>query len=202
MALGAPAWGQRFDQPLPPTLGAPPDSALPPSVPTTPAMPELIVDLSSPRVSITSAFQGESLLLFGMFDPPGEIVVVVQGPAARETYFVAHDPATLAVDVAATEAARAAERQARLRRGRPYEEFVKLWATPEPPAHLPYYGSWGDDNSVVHATAWSTHGPVRVAGPVSRLPQIFLPDPNVIALAGQQARIAELEARVHELEDQ
>ena len=48
-------------------------------------MPELIVDLSSPRVSITSAFQGESLLLFGMFDPPGEIVVVVQGPAARET---------------------------------------------------------------------------------------------------------------------
>jgi uncharacterized protein (TIGR02186 family) len=48
-------------------------------------MPELIVDLSQPRVSITSAFQGESLLLFGMFDPPGEIVVVVQGPAARET---------------------------------------------------------------------------------------------------------------------
>jgi hypothetical protein len=33
-------------------------------------MPELIVDLSQPRVSITSAFQGESLLLFGMFDTP------------------------------------------------------------------------------------------------------------------------------------
>ena len=33
------------------------------------------------RVSITSAFQGESILLFGMFDPPGEIVVVVAGPA-------------------------------------------------------------------------------------------------------------------------
>ena len=48
-------------------------------------MPELIVDLSQARVSITSAFQGESLLLFGMFDPPGEIVVVVQGPPARET---------------------------------------------------------------------------------------------------------------------
>jgi uncharacterized protein (TIGR02186 family) len=91
LALGAPAliaptWGQRIDQPLPsPSLGAPADSALPPSVPNAPAMPELIVDLSSPRVSITSAFQGESLLLFGMFDPPGEIVVVVQGPAARET---------------------------------------------------------------------------------------------------------------------
>ncbi|HEY2873326.1 MAG TPA: TIGR02186 family protein [Reyranella sp.] len=91
LALGAPAliaptWGQRIDQPLPsPSLGAPADSSLPPSVPNTPAMQELIVDLSSPRVSITSAFQGESLLLFGMFDPPGEIVVVVQGPAARET---------------------------------------------------------------------------------------------------------------------
>ena len=37
-------------------------------------------------MSITSAFQGESILLFGMFDPPGEIVVVVvQGPPARET---------------------------------------------------------------------------------------------------------------------
>jgi uncharacterized protein (TIGR02186 family) len=50
-----------------------------------PVMPDLIMDLSQPRVSITSAFQGESLLLFGMFDPPGEIVVVVAGPPARET---------------------------------------------------------------------------------------------------------------------
>ena len=120
--------------------------------------------------------------------------------AAREIYFVVHDAATLAVDTAGTEAARAAEREARLRRGRPYGEFVKLWVTPEPVAHLPYYGSWGDDNSIIHATAWTTHGPVRVAAPASQLPQIFLPDPNVIALAMQQARIAELQARVNELE--
>jgi hypothetical protein len=120
--------------------------------------------------------------------------------AAREIYFVVHDPATLAVDTAGTEAARAAERQARLRRGRPYGEFVKLWVTPEPPAHLPYYGSWGDDNSVIHATAWTTHGPVRVAAPANQLPQIFLPDPNVVALTAQHARIAELETRVSELE--
>ncbi|HLG46391.1 MAG TPA: TIGR02186 family protein [Reyranella sp.] len=85
-AFIAPAWGQRADQPLPaPSLRAPSDTALPPSVPDGGTKPELIVDLSSPRVSITSAFQGESLLLFGMFDPPGEIVVVVQGPPARET---------------------------------------------------------------------------------------------------------------------
>jgi len=119
---------------------------------------------------------------------------------AREIYFVVHDPGTLAVDTAGTEAARATERQARLRSGRPYGEFVTAWTTPEPPAHLPYYGSWGDDNSIIHATAWTTHGPVRVAAPASQLPQIFLPDPNVIALAVQQARIAELETRLHELE--
>ena len=35
---------------------------------------------------------------------------------------------------------------------------------------------------------------------MNQLPQIFLPDPNVIALAAQQARIAELETRLHELE--
>ena len=61
------------------------DPGAPPSVPSESGTPDLIVDLSVPRVSITSAFQGESLLLFGMFDPPGEIVVVVAGPPARET---------------------------------------------------------------------------------------------------------------------
>ncbi len=71
----------------PPPGSLPPVDArdLPPSVPVAPATPDLIVDLSQARVSITSAFQGETLLLFGMFDPPGEVVVVVQGPAARET---------------------------------------------------------------------------------------------------------------------
>jgi len=68
-----------------PNVGGPPDAGTPPSVPVEPTTPELIVDLSRARVSITSAFQGESILMFGMFDPPGEIVVVVQGPAARET---------------------------------------------------------------------------------------------------------------------
>jgi hypothetical protein len=39
-----------------------------------------------------------------------------------------------------------------------------------------------------------------VAAPMEQLPQIFLPDPNVVALAVQQARIAELEARLAERE--
>lgn len=67
----------------------PPPASLPapgldiPDVPAPP--PDLVMDLSAARVSITSAFQGETLLLFGMFDPPGEVVVVVSGPPARET---------------------------------------------------------------------------------------------------------------------
>jgi acetone carboxylase, alpha subunit len=96
----------------------------------------------------------------------------------------------------ATRSARDAERRARLGRGRPYREFVSEWVTEEPPAYLPYYGSWGDDNSVIHATAWAMSGPVRVAAPMDQLPQIFLPDPNVLALAAQQARIAQLEAQL------
>ena len=68
-----------------PGSGQSTDPSAPPSVPNQFETPELIVDLSRPRVSITSAFQGESILLFGMFDPPGEIVVVVIGPPARET---------------------------------------------------------------------------------------------------------------------
>jgi uncharacterized protein (TIGR02186 family) len=68
-----------------PGSGQSTDPSAPPSVPNQFETPELIVDLSRPRVSITSAFQGESILLFGMFDPPGEIVVVVIGPPVRET---------------------------------------------------------------------------------------------------------------------
>jgi uncharacterized protein (TIGR02186 family) len=68
-----------------PLPGGAVDPTAPPSVPSRDATPELIVDFSRARVSITSAFHGESLLMFGMFDPPGEIVVVVAGPPARET---------------------------------------------------------------------------------------------------------------------
>jgi uncharacterized protein (TIGR02186 family) len=88
LTLSGTASGQRIEPPgsLPaPPLGSSPEPGTPPSVPNTSAMPDLIMDLSHPRVSITSAFQGETLLLFGMFDPPGEIVVVVAGPPSRET---------------------------------------------------------------------------------------------------------------------
>jgi N-methylhydantoinase B/oxoprolinase/acetone carboxylase alpha subunit len=117
---------------------------------------------------------------------------------AREIYFVVYDQETLAVDVEATEAARAAERAARKERGVPYAEFIRDWVTAEPPEQLPYYGSWGADNAVIYATAWSTQGPTRVHGAMAELPPIYLPDPKDVALAGQQARIGELESRLAE----
>jgi uncharacterized protein (TIGR02186 family) len=91
LLLASAAWAQgpRVEPPagalIGPTIGGPVDSTVPPSVPVEPPTPDLVVDLSLARVSITSAFQGESILLFGMFDPPGEIVVVVAGPPARQT---------------------------------------------------------------------------------------------------------------------
>lgn len=94
LAGAALAQGPRLDPPRveplgplgTPGLGTPPtDPAAPPSVPTETVTPDLVVDLSLARVSITTGFQGDNILLFGMFDPPGEVVVVVQGPAARET---------------------------------------------------------------------------------------------------------------------
>ena len=113
--------------------------------------------------------------------------------AARDIYFVVYDPGTLAVDVQATAAARDAEREARKQRGRPYAEFVADWVTPEPPAAVPYYGSWGDDASTIWATAWGVRGPVRVSGPMDQLPPILLPDPNLLQVLTLQARVAELE---------
>jgi acetone carboxylase, alpha subunit len=137
-------------------------------------------------------------------DPESVLADVAAGylspETAREIYFVVYDEGNLAVDAEATTAARDAERGARKARSLPYSDFVASWVTAEPPQHLPYYGSWGDDNSVIHATAWTSRGPVRVAGPMSELPPIMLPNPNVLALAAQQARIAELEARLRELE--
>lgn len=91
LAMPLAAQGPRIEPPAGGIFGPLPgsgqatDPTVPPSVPNQIETPELIVDLARPRVSITSAFQGESILLFGMFDPPGEIVVVVVGPPARET---------------------------------------------------------------------------------------------------------------------
>ena len=65
--------------------------------------------------------------------------------SAREIYRVVWDPARERVDLAATEALRAATRQARIQRGQPYDAFESSWLTRRPPAEIMnLYGSWPD----------------------------------------------------------
>lgn len=61
---------------------------------------------------------------------------------ARRIYHVVYDQARLKVDAAATEAARTAERDARRTRSLPYDEFVARWRRDDPPANVPFLGSW------------------------------------------------------------
>ncbi|KAA5606737.1 hypothetical protein F1188_05245 [Roseospira marina] len=44
----------------------------------------LVVDLSDHLVAITTAFSGTDVLLFGATDGPGDVVLVVRGPATRK----------------------------------------------------------------------------------------------------------------------
>jgi N-methylhydantoinase B/oxoprolinase/acetone carboxylase alpha subunit len=73
---------------------------------------------------------------------------VISERTAQQIYFVVYDARTLSVDVEATEKARQAERERRKKRGRPFDQFVKEWVTEEPPHGLPYYGPWGDRESI------------------------------------------------------
>lgn len=46
---------------------------------------DLVADLSEHLVAITTGFAGADVLLFGAVDEPGDVVVVVRGPARPET---------------------------------------------------------------------------------------------------------------------
>lgn len=61
----------------------------------------------------------------------------------RDIYFVSYDPVTCRVDFEETEKLRTEERERRIKRGLPYEEFIKIWSKKEPPPKiLNNYGPW------------------------------------------------------------
>lgn len=60
---------------------------------------------------------------------------------ARDIYGVVLEPETLVLNEVGTAAARAAVREERKRRGRPYAESCADWVTEEPAPGLPYMGS-------------------------------------------------------------
>jgi hypothetical protein len=109
---------------------------------------------------------------------------------ARDIYQVVYDERTLVVDAAATAAKRAAYRKERIRRGKPFDQFVKEWVTPTPPAHIPYYGSW-DDPKVIYAT---TAGQ-RITMSADALQGVFMPNPKDVWIAELEAEVAALTAR-------
>ena len=115
---------------------------------------------------------------------------LVSDEVATDLFKVVYDRGTRRHDPEATRAARAAERKARIARGRPYHEFVKEWVTPEPPAELLYFGSWGDDG-VIYAGAGAT----RQRMTTDTMVPTMLPDPKDVQIEQLKARIAALEAR-------
>lgn len=108
---------------------------------------------------------------------------LISHAVAERVYKVKIDPDTLAIDHETTKALRDAERRSRLQRGKPFAEFVKEWSTPRPPAHLPYFGAWGDD---VETLYMGTPDKTRKA---SEFRPNYMPHPKDV-------RIAELEARL------
>ena len=110
---------------------------------------------------------------------------LISHDTARELYHVVYDPASLVLDRAGTEAARAAEREARKRRGKPFDEFVAEWVRDTPPEDLPYYGCW-DDPTVIYAGQGAGRRIMR-RGAVEG---IMMPDPKDVRIAQLEAQLA------------
>ncbi|MDA8102659.1 MAG: hydantoinase B/oxoprolinase family protein [Nitrospiraceae bacterium] len=104
---------------------------------------------------------------------------------AGDIYHVCMDSETAAVDLEATEQARRDERAARLRRAKPYAEFVRDWVTPTPPAHLPFYGSWDDPRTLYRGTPEDTC-------PADAIVPVMMPNPKDVRIAELEAEIARL----------
>lgn len=82
-------------------------------------------------------------------DPESVAEDIVNRIISRETaeriYKVVYDEQAMKVDLQATEALRAAERRARLQRGKPYAEFKAEWEQLRPPEEILHaFGSWPD----------------------------------------------------------
>ena len=114
---------------------------------------------------------------------------LISPEVARRVYFVVFDEATRVVDVTATDAARAAERRSRIARGRPFDEFVADWVTPEPPAYLPYFGSWDDPARIYAGLPGS-----RVCTTAAEQTGVMMPNPKDLRIAALEAEVAALKS--------
>ncbi len=107
---------------------------------------------------------------------------------ARDIYKVVYDERSLVVDEDATQALRQAYRQERIARGKPFDQFCKEWVTPEPPAHLPYFGSWENPREI-----YATSAGQRIKMPADHLQGVYMPNPKDVRIAELEAQLAALQ---------
>ena len=101
---------------------------------------------------------------------------IISESTARRIFKVAFDARTLSVDAKETERLRNEEREARKRRARPFDEFLKDWVKPAPPEGLPYYGAWDDRETIYMGS------PERKA-PRGQALGVTMPDPRDVRIA-------------------
>lgn len=106
---------------------------------------------------------------------------LISHDVAQRIYRVVYDEETLALDTEATEAARAAEREDRKRRGLSYDEFMARHVDDRPPAYPAFYGCWNDERGTIY------HGSPDHSTAADAIEPVIMPDPKDV-------RIAELEA--------
>jgi len=116
---------------------------------------------------------------------------------ARDIYQVVYDERTLVVDEAATKQRRDDYRRERLGRGKPFDQFCKDWVTPEPPAQIPYFGSW-DNPKEIYATTMGQ----RVKMPADQLQGAFMLNPKDVRIAELEGRLEQMQAQLDECKAQ
>jgi acetone carboxylase, alpha subunit len=104
---------------------------------------------------------------------------------ARDIYKVVYDERTLVVDEEATRRLRQEYRGERIRRGKPFDDFCREWVTPEPPQHLPYYGSWENPREI-----YATSAGQRIKMASDQLVGVFMPNPKDVRIAELEAKLA------------
>jgi hypothetical protein len=116
---------------------------------------------------------------------------LISHETARDIYKIVFDSTTLLVDEAATKQLRADERKSRLKRGKPFDQFVSEFVTPEPPEHLPYYGSW-DDPKVIYGTSSGK----RIKMDADNIQSMFMPNPKDEKIKGLEKQLASVKAEL------
>ncbi|MFP6680960.1 MAG: hydantoinase B/oxoprolinase family protein [Gammaproteobacteria bacterium] len=106
----------------------------------------------------------------------------------QDIYHVILDEQTGAVDVEATNKARDAERGKRKALGKPYKDFVKQWQKDKPPSDVPFYGSWGERETIYLGTPDKTC-------PSDAIESVMMPDPKDVRIAQLESELASLNGK-------